>query len=46
MEIKFAVLVPQKLAYSFFMHGYIDHNQGQPIGCYWLFTFAKLLILF
>ena len=28
------------------MHGYIDHDQEQPIGCCWLFTFAKLLILF
>ena len=36
----------QKLACSFFMHGYIDHDQEQPIGCCWLFTFAKLLILF
>lgn len=30
----------------FLMHGYLDHDQEQPIGCCWLFTFAKLFILF
>ena len=24
------------------MHGYIDHDQEQPIGCCWLFTFANV----
>ena len=46
MEIKFAFWFSQKLVCSFFMHGYIDHDQEQPIGCCWHFMSAKLLILF
>ena len=46
MEIKFAFWFSQKLVSSFLMHGYLDHDQEQPIGCCWLFTFAKVLILF